>query len=449
MEKHIKYKHGITGFVELHKKIAKKYTSLNYTYWIKEYSILLFLWPFRTDNIIKFHNSSFDLKIHPLTNVESLHYELVFDKYRYTLADYKIYYDKTILQIMIDITSALSFLHSLNIWHRDVKPENILIDKSERATIIDFSHAHRFIVNIDSLDIHVVTSYYRAPEVFSYAHNKKIPYNEKIDVWALGIILAEMITGKVFMHEVSDHSEEHIEYIVSDYVLFYKLLTHFYWYNKRNIRYADDYWTLIVKMTAFNPKDRISMVDAMNYLFLLSHKYNINILIPVNSTEPANAANATNEANATNAANEANATNADQLAMSDGHAVASGSHAVASGSHAVASGSHLQLSINDLLQKCQAVARIFNKNYNIIVVFAQIKKIIAHLIKNNVINNDNYAVYVLALMFIMDTFLYDVIIEIDKCIKPKNIIYIQTAIMEIVQQFDQDLFANGTFTYID
>ncbi len=49
------YKYGITGFVELHQNTATKYSEFDQMYWLKELSILLYTWAFKTENIIKYH----------------------------------------------------------------------------------------------------------------------------------------------------------------------------------------------------------------------------------------------------------------------------------------------------------------------------------------------------------------------------------------------------------
>ncbi|KAK1365028.1 LAMMER dual specificity kinase [Heracleum sosnowskyi] len=86
---------------------------------------------------------------------------------------------------------ALDYLHGLGIIHCDLKPENILIKNHQRCEIkvIDLGSSC-FLT--DNLSLHVQSRSYRAPEVI--LGNS---YNQKIDIWSLGCILAELYSGRV------------------------------------------------------------------------------------------------------------------------------------------------------------------------------------------------------------------------------------------------------------
>ena len=79
--------------------------------------------------------------------------------------------------------SALNYLHNLGIVHRDIKPENMMYEKRTKLIkIIDFGISCR-IKPGEFLKARVGTPYYIAPEVL------KKRYNEKCDIWSLGIVL--------------------------------------------------------------------------------------------------------------------------------------------------------------------------------------------------------------------------------------------------------------------
>jgi translation initiation factor 2-alpha kinase 4 len=117
----------------------------------------------------------------------------------------------------IQIIEGIKYLHNNDIIHRDIKPSNILfID--ETIKICDFGLARN--VNSTSKIINgsseVGTSFYRAPEIDS--HN----YNNKIDVYSLGIILIELLLIKcktqaekmMYIKEILENIKENkIEYI--------------------------------------------------------------------------------------------------------------------------------------------------------------------------------------------------------------------------------------------
>lgn len=83
----------------------------------------------------------------------------------------------------------LGYLHSMHIVHRDVKPQNILVEEdSYKLKLCDFGSAKRMDYTNSSVS-YICSRYYRAPElIFGSTH-----YGEKIDVWAAGCVIAEMI----------------------------------------------------------------------------------------------------------------------------------------------------------------------------------------------------------------------------------------------------------------
>ncbi|XP_073123753.1 uncharacterized protein [Henckelia pumila] len=86
---------------------------------------------------------------------------------------------------------AVSYLHDLGIIHCDLKPENILIKSYRRCEIkvIDLGSS---CFQTDNLSLYVQSRSYRAPEVML-----GLPYDQKIDLWSVGCILAELCTGEV------------------------------------------------------------------------------------------------------------------------------------------------------------------------------------------------------------------------------------------------------------
>ena len=97
-----------------------------------------------------------------------------------------------IRNIIYSITLGLSHIHSNNIMHRDLKPENILVCGNE-IKIADFGTAREIpkynqYNEMNSLTDYICTRWYRAPECILKSNN----YNEKVDIWALGCIMAEL-----------------------------------------------------------------------------------------------------------------------------------------------------------------------------------------------------------------------------------------------------------------
>ena len=96
--------------------------------------------------------------------------------------------------IIKQILSAIAYCHSKSIVHRDLKPENILLeDKKDdgdfQIKVIDFGASMRFDPSKKMNQV-FGTAYYIAPEIL------KLEYNEKCDVWSVGVILYILLSGK-------------------------------------------------------------------------------------------------------------------------------------------------------------------------------------------------------------------------------------------------------------
>ena len=94
-----------------------------------------------------------------------------------------------VLDWFIQISSALKFVHSKNILHRDLKTQNVFLDKHWKVKLGDFGIAKVLTSTTAKANTMVGTPYYLSPEL---CEDK--PYDKKSDVWALGCILYELCT---------------------------------------------------------------------------------------------------------------------------------------------------------------------------------------------------------------------------------------------------------------
>ena len=103
--------------------------------------------------------------------------------------------DDMAMDLMKQIFEVLDYLHSVkNIVHRDMKPENFLVQIDENnkpiLKLIDFGFASYIPNENDKLNKVVGTRAYSAPEMF-----EKYGYREKVDEWSAGVIMFNMLTG--------------------------------------------------------------------------------------------------------------------------------------------------------------------------------------------------------------------------------------------------------------
>ena len=96
-------------------------------------------------------------------------------------------------QIALDLCDALIRAHRLNIVHRDIKPDNVMIDRDGTPKLADFGVA-RLIegTRMTHTGTKVGTPYYMAPEAW-----KGETIDAQSDIWSLGVMIFEMLVGKV------------------------------------------------------------------------------------------------------------------------------------------------------------------------------------------------------------------------------------------------------------
>ena len=87
---------------------------------------------------------------------------------------------------------SIGYLHSLGICHRDIKPQNILIDpKDYTLKICDFGCAKKLIKGQENIS-YICSRYYRPPELILEATE----YTTQVDVWSIGCVIAELVLNK-------------------------------------------------------------------------------------------------------------------------------------------------------------------------------------------------------------------------------------------------------------
>ncbi|KAD1391130.1 hypothetical protein E3N88_42893 [Mikania micrantha] len=97
---------------------------------------------------------------------------------------------------LYQLLRALKYIHSAHVFHQDLKPKNILANADCKLKICDFGLARASFDDTPSAVFwtdYVATIWYRAPELCGSFFSK---YTPAIDIWSIGCIFAEMLTGK-------------------------------------------------------------------------------------------------------------------------------------------------------------------------------------------------------------------------------------------------------------
>ncbi|KAL6223615.1 hypothetical protein ACLB2K_006998 [Fragaria x ananassa] len=94
---------------------------------------------------------------------------------------------------LYQILRGIAYCHSHRVLHRDLKPQNLLIDRRTNALkLADFGLARAFGIPVRTFTHEVVTLWYRAPEILLGSRH----YSTPVDVWSVGCIFAEMINQR-------------------------------------------------------------------------------------------------------------------------------------------------------------------------------------------------------------------------------------------------------------
>ena len=173
------------------------------------------------------------------------------DLSHYLMHNGELKYDKAFFkQIILDIAKALKTLHDKGIMHRDIKPSNIFIkNENENEKIVKLGDFGCSIYIQDNTSEPIGTILYCAPEII-----KNIEYDEKCDLWSLGVTLFELYFGLLpYGNEPTTSKINSIIYGNEEFL-----------YNRSNIPTLD---ILFHRLLVINPKDRMSYDEFFDFVF--------------------------------------------------------------------------------------------------------------------------------------------------------------------------------------
>jgi len=177
----------------------------------------------------------------------------------------------------------LKYIHSAGVIHRDLKPDNILVNGHDcNLKITDFGLARGVMKEEKYLTEYVMTRWYRAPEVMCSAKQ----YNQSVDLWSVGCIFAELLLRRPFFPGGNHIEQLRLIFVILgtpqnlDWVKtpearnWIKLMRHCKGKNLRHIfsTATEPALDFLTKMLKVDPRKRISVEEALKHPYVEDYR---------------------------------------------------------------------------------------------------------------------------------------------------------------------------------
>lgn len=178
---------------------------------------------------------------------------------------------------LYQLSRALGHIHALGICHRDIKPQNLLVDpQTQQLKLCDFGSA-KVLVKGEPNVSYICSRYYRAPELIFGSTD----YTTAIDIWSQGCVGAELLLGQPLfpgdsgvdqlveiIKVLGTPTKEEIRSMNSNYMEFkFPQIKGCQWKKIFRNRTPDDAIDFISRLLAYTPSDRLKPLEGCAHAF--------------------------------------------------------------------------------------------------------------------------------------------------------------------------------------
>jgi glycogen synthase kinase 3 beta len=246
-------------------------------------------------------------------NTQEIYLNCVMDYIPETLSKIVKYFykSKTVMPTLLvklysyQMLKSLGYIHSVGICHRDIKPQNVLVNPANHILkLCDFGSAKKLIKGEPNIS-YICSRYYRAPELIFGATE----YTNSIDVWSTGCVIAEMVTTQPLFpgESASDQLVEIIKILGTptrqqilemnpEYNEFKFPIIKAYPWNKifKNKNMPEEFIDFVSKLLVYEPNLRLKPLKALLHPFF-DELRNLNTKLPDGEPLPRELFTFTNE----------------------------------------------------------------------------------------------------------------------------------------------------------